>query len=105
MTSAINSAILQLVRRAEGNDINELVQTFVSAGPLLELLASADHQIVYGRRGTGKTHVLQYLTEKAQANSGLAVYVDLRTVGSNGGIYGDLNLPVQENLIPCRVGK
>lgn len=72
------------------------METFVSAGPLLDLLESADHQIVYGRRGTGKTHVLQYLTKQRQKEGDLAVYVDLRTVGSNGGIYSDPSLPVTE---------
>jgi hypothetical protein len=96
VTTPINAAILKLVRRAEGNDITELVKTFVSAGPLLDLLASQDHQIVYGRRGTGKTHVLQYLAEQAQAEGGITVYVDLRTVGSNGGIYGDSTIPIPE---------
>lgn len=96
MTSPINSAILKLVRRAEGNDVEELVNTFVSAGPLLELLESSDHQIVYGRRGTGKTHVLQYLSDRRQNDGDLAVYVDLRTVGSSGGIYADPSIPITE---------
>jgi len=88
--------MLQLVRRAEGNDVAELVDTFVNAGTLIELLQSADHQIVYGRRGTGKTHLLQYLTEKSTAAGDVAVYVDLRTVGSNGGIYADPTIPLTE---------
>ncbi|MFT4282680.1 hypothetical protein [Microbacterium sp.] len=96
MTSSINAAMLQLVRRAEGNEVGDLVDTFVSAGTLIELLQSADHQIVYGRRGTGKTHLLQFLTEKVSERGDVAVYVDLRTVGSNGGIYADPNIPLTE---------
>lgn len=96
MTSAINSAILKLLRRAEGNKTEELVRTFVSAGPILDLLASQDHQVVYGRRGTGKTHVLQFLADRARADGDVTVYVDLRTVGSNGGIYADPNIPLAE---------
>lgn len=96
MTSEINAAILQLVRRAEGNDTADLVNTFVSVGSLMEILRSVDPQIVYGRRGTGKTHVLQYLAEKVAMDEDLAVYIDLRTVGSNGGIYGDASVPLTE---------
>ena len=38
-----------------------LVETFVDAGTLFASLASPDHQILSGRRGTGKTHALSYL--------------------------------------------
>jgi hypothetical protein len=39
-----------------------LVDTFIDVGPLLTLLRSDDLQIVGGRRGTGETHALTYLT-------------------------------------------
>jgi len=73
-----------------------LVDTFVDAGPLFTLLGSADHQIVYGRRGTGKTHALQFLFQDAIHRGDVAVYIDLRTVGSNVSVYSDPKLPLRE---------
>lgn len=96
MTTAINSAFMKLTRRAERNDPTDLVATFVNAGPVFDLLSTPDHQILYGRRGTGKTHLLQYLAEQRISEGDIAVYVDLRTVGSNGGIYTDPGIPITE---------
>ena len=56
--ATINRAFMQLVRRSDRLDRNRLVETFVDVGPLFTLLSSADHQIIFGRRGTGKTHAL-----------------------------------------------
>lgn len=87
---------MRLTRRAERNDPKTLVATFVDAGSLFDLLSSEDHQVLYGRRGTGKTHVLQYLTEMARTRGDIAVYVDMRTVGSSGGLYSDVSIPITE---------
>lgn len=95
-TTPINYAFMRLVRRADGAEPAMLAQTFVDAGPLFTLLRSTDHQVIYGRRGTGKTHALVYLGEDVRSRGDFAVYVDLRTVGSNVSIYNDPNLPVSE---------
>jgi hypothetical protein len=88
---------MKLRRRAEaGGDEELLVETFVDVGPLLTLLTSDDHQILHGRRGTGKTHALSYLRARAEEEGDAAVFVDLRTIGSTGGIYSDPNLPITE---------
>jgi hypothetical protein len=63
---------------------------------LFTVLSSLDHQIVYGRRGTGKTHALFYLADEVRQRGDLAVYIDMRTIGSTGGIYGDPNLAITE---------
>jgi hypothetical protein len=94
--AALNTALLKLARRAESVDPQKLVQTFVDIGPLMALLSSADHQIVYGRRGTGKTHALLYSAEEAKKRGDLPIYVDLRYIGSSGGIYGDPNISVAQ---------
>ncbi|HTW58328.1 MAG TPA: hypothetical protein VMD99_09365 [Terriglobales bacterium] len=91
----INAAFLGIQRRAEGVDRPTLVQTFVDIGPLFRVLSSKDHQIVYGRRGTGKTHALLYLAEQDKQGSA-PVYVDLRYIGSSGGMYGDPAVPIQQ---------
>src|SRR5271156_201038 len=93
----INTAFLGIQRRAESVDRQTLVQTFVDIGPLFKILSSRDHQIVYGRRGTGKTHALLYTAEQAKKLEGaIPVYIDLRSIGSSGGMYGDVNIPISQ---------
>jgi hypothetical protein len=94
--SGINRAFIGISRRAESVDRKTLVKTFVDIGPLFTVLSSRDHQIVYGRRGTGKTHALVYLFEQESAKRSAAVYIDLRNIGSSGGIYGDTNVPISQ---------
>lgn len=60
------------------------------------MLSSPDHQIVYGRRGTGKTHALRYLADEVHKRGELAIFIDMRTIGSSGGVYGDSSLPIHE---------
>jgi hypothetical protein len=83
-------------RRAEAVDRHTLVQTFVDIGALFTVLSSRDHQIVYGRRGTGKTHALLYAAEQAKKEDAIPVYVDLRSIGSSGGLYADLSIPLPQ---------
>jgi hypothetical protein len=92
----INRAFIAISRRAESVDRKTLVKTFVDIGPLVTVLSSRDHQIVYGRRGTGKTHALVYLAEQESAKSCASVYVDLRNIGSSGGLYGDPAIPLPQ---------
>jgi hypothetical protein len=92
----MNYALMKLTRRAERNDPETLSATFVDVGSLFTLLSSQDHQVLYGRRGTGKTHVLKYLTEINRSAGDMCVYVDMRTIGSSGGLYADHELPIAE---------
>jgi hypothetical protein len=92
----INTAFLGVQRRAESVDRSTLVQTFVDIGALFAVLSSHDHQIVYGRRGTGKTHALLYVAEKARQEQAIPVYVDLRNIGSSGGLYADASIPIPQ---------
>jgi hypothetical protein len=91
-----NNALMRLSKRAESQDKSKLVQTFVDVGTLFTLLSRLDHQIIYGRRGTGKTHAITYLAEKRRETGDCVVYLDLRTVGSTGGIFGDTLIPLSE---------
>ena len=96
MTSSINTVFLRFNRRAESAAPTQLVSTFVDAGPLSVLLSNIDHQIMYGRRGTGKTHALTYLAETRAADGHIAFVVDMRTIGSTGGICADISIPLSE---------
>ena len=46
--------------------------------------------------GTGKTHALLNLAETLNRQGQAAVYVDLRLLGSTGGIYSDAGVSVSE---------
>jgi hypothetical protein len=85
----IQAAFMQFDRRAEKVSQEILARTFVDAEPLFIQLSSRNHQVFYGRRGTGKTHALKFLAESIRAKQEKAIYVDLRSVGSNGSIYSD----------------
>lgn len=57
---AIAAAISRVQQRSERQDEDKLLGTFVDVG-ILPQLSNLNHQIFYGRRGTGKTHVLKVL--------------------------------------------
>ncbi|MGD0888199.1 MAG: hypothetical protein ABR889_03035 [Acidobacteriaceae bacterium] len=92
----INLAFVGISRRAESVDRETLVQTFVDVGPLFAVLSTKDHQVVFGRRGTGKTHALLYVAEQNKLNNNVSIYIDLRYIGSSGGLYGDPSLPLSQ---------
>jgi hypothetical protein len=94
--SPINTAIARLLRRAEEEDSATLVETFVDVNALFARLSSRDSQVVFGRRGTGKTHALKYLAQTLRSEGQTVVYLDLRLLGSSGGIYTDPAVSIQE---------
>src|SRR5438552_9091046 len=55
LTSSLNRCFMLLIKRAENQDPETLVKTFVEVGPLMTLLSNRDHQVLYGRRGTGRS--------------------------------------------------
>jgi hypothetical protein len=93
---ALNLLLMKLRRRAEASDPAVLVETFVDVGPLFTRMSSADHQILSGRRGTGKTHALYYLEADRRGADDLAIFVDMRRLGSTGGLYADTGVPLTE---------
>ena len=97
MASPLHVAAMSLTKRAEGTDPGALLSTFVDMGGLLSQLSTTNHQVIYGRRGTGKTHVLLYLAEDARRRGEVAVYIDLRTLGS-AGLYSDPDAPAPERV-------
>jgi hypothetical protein len=78
--SAINRGFNKVPKRAEGRVSAQLRDTFVDSG-VATALESIDNQILYGRRGTGKTHAFSYLAATRGEEGGIGIYVDLRTVG------------------------
>jgi len=97
------SAITQIPRRAERQTHTALSETFVDIGPLFGSLKRADHQVIYGRRGTGKTHALGNLHTWLEGKSIAVADVDMRTIGSAGGLYGDPREPLADRATPLLV--
>jgi hypothetical protein len=92
----LNQSLMRIPRRAESSDRDTLAATYVNAGSFSAMLHSADHQILYGRRGTGKTHALHHLGDLVARAGDVPVYVDLRTIGSAGGMYADAGLSTSQ---------
>ncbi len=94
--TALNTAIVKLLRRAEEEDPATLAKTFVDINALFARLSNRDSQVMFGRRGTGKTHALMYLAETLRGQGDTVVFIDLRLMGSSGGIYTDPDIPIAE---------
>ena len=77
-SSEINKLFIQFSKRAEKIDREMLISSFVDVGPLLTALSVVDNQILYGRRGTGKTHALVYLSEEIRNAGNMPLYIDFR---------------------------
>ncbi|MCS3781853.1 ORC-CDC6 family AAA ATPase [Tsukamurella ocularis] len=89
----VNESLNRLVRhfasRAENMPEGVAQDTFVSVSDVTDGLIRRDHQVLFGRRGSGKTHAFRYLEAAIEDRGDLAIFVDLRTVGSSGGMYAD----------------
>jgi hypothetical protein len=87
------SSISQIELRAEHQqDGDHLLETFVDPGIAVQL-QNDNSQILYGRRGTGKTHLLKVIERELDELKGsgrLAVYIDMRNLGSSS-IFEDEN--------------
>jgi len=81
----MNRALNQIPKRAEKRNAPQLFETFVDSG-IADVLDTLDHQVLNGRRGTGKTHALGYLAAERRRRGDLALMLDLRTVGSPDGL-------------------
>lgn len=91
----INRALNSVPKRAEARQAEQLRDTFVDSG-VAAALEAVDHQVLYGRRGTGKTHAFRYLQSVVQERADISFYADLRTVGSPEGLFaGDKVEPTE----------
>lgn len=91
-----NLAFLRIAKRAERQDDEVLRKTFVDFGSVLTTVSSIDHQIIFGRRGTGKTHLLTVIRQSRESVKEIAIQLDMRNLGSAGGIYADPNIPLTQ---------
>lgn len=95
----IREAILLIQLRADKWDDDSLVKSFVNVGPLIPLLNSENNQVIFGRRGTGKTHVLRYFKNIKEAGGDCCIFIDLRKIGSSNCIYADRSLPIEQRTL------
>jgi hypothetical protein len=97
-TKDLLRALQDIEKRAERvYDDAQVIETYVDAGGLVDALMTHDNGVVYGRRGTGKTHALKYLAETRRAAGDFVLYIDIeQDLGSTEGLYGDGSLPIAE---------
>jgi hypothetical protein len=76
--SDLNATLVKVARRADTARDDVLRAAFVPIPSLMAHLESPQHHVLFGRRGTGKTHVLRYLRERQATEGDLAIYLDLR---------------------------
>lgn len=93
------AAVSRIVQRSERQeDVSKLIGTYVDVG-LLAQLENSNHQILYGRRGTGKTHVMKVLEARLSASTTDTVaYVDCRTLGSTSQ-FSDPQVPLPRRCL------
>jgi hypothetical protein len=94
--SRLMSAVSRIIQRSERQESNQkLVETYVDVG-LLPQLNNTNHQIFYGRRGTGKTHVMKVL--ESTLKSDLGHNIDCRTLGSTSQ-FSDPTVPLTRRCL------
>jgi hypothetical protein len=79
----IAKAVSNIKPRSEREpDVEILERTYVETG-VLPQLHNNNNQILYGRRGTGKSHVLRVLgVEVGKSANSAVIYIDIRILGS-----------------------
>jgi hypothetical protein len=93
-------AVSKILQRSERQvDDQKMLETFVDLG-ILAQLATRNNQIIYGRRGTGKTHVFRDLDAQLESQdpNNVVVYIDARTLGSSAQ-FGDASLDMQRRVV------
>lgn len=92
-------AVSNITARSERQPNAEVLQeTYVETG-VLPQVANFGNQILYGRRGTGKTHVLQVLgADRATEANSFVIYVDVRLLGS-AHLFADTSRPAADRCV------
>ena len=79
----IIQAVSSISQRAERQrDMNKLINSYVEVGILPQLMNN-NNQILFGRRGTGKTHILKYFENQVKNANKTIIYIDCRVLGSS----------------------
>jgi len=91
---ALAQAVAAIPQRSERQqDLQKLVGSFVDVG-ILPQIGNVNNQIIYGRRGTGKTHILRVLASDLKKNTAqIGLYIDARMLGSTSQ-FSDPTVPL-----------
>lgn len=95
----IQKAVANIKQRSEKQrNVQKSIESFVDLG-VFPQIATENNQIIYGRRGTGKTHLFQFLgAELEKQDQVKVVYIDCRTLGSTSQ-FADLSLPIEHRCL------
>ncbi|WP_252975323.1 ORC-CDC6 family AAA ATPase [Janibacter melonis] len=96
-TKILLTALQEVEKRAERVSEDDVLATYVNVESLTAALSTRDNGIVFGRRGTGKTHALKYVAQTEREKGNRVVYIDMeQDIGSTEGRYADPNLSISE---------
>jgi len=94
----IAKAVSRIRQRAERqSDFQKLLESYVDSG-IVPQLDNENHQVLYGRRGTGKTHVFQVLRNNFENENYCVTYIDCRTLGSSTQ-FTDRDQPISRRCL------
>jgi hypothetical protein len=89
--SKFKEAVNSISKRAERQlDYDKLVDIFVQTD-LFTRTASTDTQLILGRRGTGKTHMIRVFAQRRKLRGDNVIYVDCTRLGSGYGTIKGLD--------------
>src|SRR5689334_17781967 len=95
MVRAVSSIVSRSQRQADPDVLRE---AYVETG-VMPQVDNFGHQIMYGRRGTGKTHVLQVLgAQMEETDNVFSIYMDIRLLGS-AHMFTDPTQPLASRCI------
>lgn len=94
----LKKTVSKILQRSERQDLQKIIRSFVDVGVLPQLL-NQNNQIIYGRRGTGKTHIFKVLySELEKEESNIVLYLDARMLGSTSQ-FSDTEIPIKQRCI------
>jgi hypothetical protein len=95
----IQKAVSGIKQRSEKQrDSQKSIESYVDLG-ISSQIANENNQNIYGRRGTGKTHLLNFLGSELRKNpEAQVVYIDCRTLGSSSQ-FSDLTLSIEHRCL------
>ena len=96
---AVMKAVSKIRQRSERqSDLGKIDRTFVDPG-IIDDINNENHQVLFGRRGTGKTHVLRMLQSVLTADKEtMPIFIDTRVLGSTSQ-YSDLTISLKQRSL------
>lgn len=98
-TPLVRQSVSKISQRAEKQvEVEKVLASFVDTG-IIGQLDNRNNQILYGRRGTGKTHALKVLEDSLKTNNSACVaFIDCRILGSTSQ-FSDMSIPVPRRCL------